>query len=505
MPLDLSADVVRTMQVVRFFQQVGGAAPANIAYLLGTDDAQIGYITGGSIPQTGGVDPIWAPDPASPREYRLIGRQRAAPGLPTWTVEYAEYHRGIARHLTRLRCPVTHYEVAGQCERLDDLNRGWNQLIIRANGIAQDADPGARGGGADDTALMSSVPFTGERVYPVGPLGFGDEAAAQVVQEVIDGVYLPATSCGDCGIENDGSRVSYYVTRANVGSPAAPGQIVYSTDYGVTWQTDLIDSIGVANAPDGIDTVSGYLFVWVRATPAVFYTPITRDTAQPGAWVSVTTGAYRDAWVNGRTVWFCGDAGIIHRTRDITVAPTLIDSGAGAVLNRIHGRGQTIVAVGASGVVRASQNGGSTWASVTVVTGTPALNAVQVLSAKRWIVGTATGLLYVTEDGGATWTAKGFPGAGAGVVRDVVMVTQEVGYVLHDASSVAYLVCTVDGGNTWVRDGARLMNWPLFERGNRAVVPTGGHESVNANVIGVAGLFGVGGDGVIQLGVASVI
>jgi hypothetical protein len=505
MPIDLSADQVRTMQMVRFFQQVGGAAPGNIAYLLGSDDAQIGYITGGSIPQSGSVDPIWSPDPANPREYVLRGRTKAAPGLPTWTVEYAEYHQAIARQLTRLRCAVTFYEVAGRCERLDDLNRGWNQLLIRAGGIAQDSDPGARAGGSDDSALMSSVPFTGERVYPVGPLGFGDEAATQVVQEVIDGVYLPAQTCGECGLENDGSRVSYYVTRANVGSPAAPGQIVYSTDYGVTWQTDLIDSIGSTNAPDGIDTMSGYLFVWVRATPAIFYTPINKDTAQPGAWTSLTTGAYRDCWVNGRTAWFVGDASIIHRTRDITVAPTLIDNGAGVQLNRIHGRGQTIVAVGQSGVVRASQNGGISWSSVTVIPSTPALNAVQVLTSKRWIVGTATGLLYVTEDGGNTWTAKAFPGSNAGVVRDVVFVTQEVGYILHDATSTAWLVCTIDGGNTWTRDGARLQNWPVFERGNRAVVPTGGPDSVNVNTIGVAGLFGVGGDGVIQLGVASVI
>ncbi len=62
MPIDLSADQVRTMQIVRFFQQVGGAAPNNVAYLLGTDDAQIGYITGGTIPQSGSIDPIWSPD-----------------------------------------------------------------------------------------------------------------------------------------------------------------------------------------------------------------------------------------------------------------------------------------------------------------------------------------------------------------------------------------------------------------------------------------------------------
>lgn len=505
MPIDLSADQVRTMQVVRFFQQVGGAAPGNVAYLLGTDDAQIGYITGGTIPQSGSIDPIWSPDPATPRQYVLRGRSKAPPSLPTWTVDYHEFHQAIARQLTALRCPITYYEVAGRCERLDDLNRGWQQLLIRANGIAQDTDGGARGGGADDTALTDSVSFTGERVYPVGALGFGEEAAASVVQEVIDGVYLPAQTCGDCGMENDGSRVSYYVTRANVGSPGAPGQVVYSTDYGLTWATDLIDGIGATNAPDGIDVVGNYLFVWVRATPAVFYTPINRDTAAPGAWTSVTTGAYRDAWVNGRTVWFVGDAGIIHRTRDITIAPTLIDNGAGVQLNRVHGRGQTIVAVGETGVVRVTQNGGITWTNVTAITGTPSLTGVQVITARRFLVTTATGLLFVTEDGGVTWSSKGFPGSGAGACRDIVMVTQEVGYLLHDAASTAWLNCTVDGGNTWTRDGARLLNWPVFQRGNRAVVPTGGADSVNVNTLGIAGLLGVGGDGVIQLGVASVL
>lgn len=505
MPIDLSADQVRTMQVVRFFHQVGGAAPANVAYLLGTDDAQIGYITGGTIPQSGSVDPIWSPDPANPRQYVLRGRQRGAPSLPTWTVDYHEFHGAIARQLKQQRCPVTFYEVAGKCERLDDLNQGWSQLLIRANGIAQDTDTGSRGGGADDTPLADSVPFTGERVYPVGALGFGDEAATTVVQEVIDGVYLPATTCGDCGLENDGSRVSYFVTRANVGSPSAPGQIVYSTDYGQTWSTDTIDSIGATNAPDGIDVVAGYLFVWVRAGSQVFYTPIDRDTAAPGAWTAVSAGAYRDAYVRGRDVWFCGDAGVIARTRDISVAPTTVDSGAAVQLNRIHGRGQTIVAVGNSGVVRASQNGGATWSTVTAIAATPNLNGIQVISANRWWVVTASGLAYYTEDGGVTWTAKAFAGSGSGVCRDILFVTQEVGYILHDVTSTAHLVCTVDGGNTWSRDGARLLNWPTFERGNRAVAPSAGADDVNANVIAVAGLYGVGGDGVIELGIAPVI
>lgn len=509
---DFATEQLRKNQDVRVHYQPGGAGPTNPTYYLGSEEAQIGFITGGTKVNSGDVDPIWVPSPRRPGTWELRGRSRSAPKLPTVSLEWHEYLAGgMPRQLLTQGCTTTFYELSSRCKDLSDLNRGWTgYVLIYADGIAGDVDIGTRSHRTDDNPLTESLDYTLRDLYVVGQLGFGDEAATEVVQEVIDGVYYGVGNCEECGIANDGSRLSYYVTRANVGSPSAPGQVVYSTDYGVTWRTATISGIGSTNAPAGIDTAGSRLFVWVPASTSIFYSTVNDDTGVPGTWTGLSgVGAYNDAWVkSAREVWFCGANGIIHRTRDVAVAPTLIDNGAGAIaLNRIHGNKNTIVAVGASGMVRASTNGGLTWATYPVVISgaaiSAAFNGIWVWSARRWYVLSSANRLYVTENAGLTWAEVGIPSAGTGTGRDIVFATPEIGYISQDASSTAFLACTLDGGATWASDGARLLQYPTFERGNRIAVPQSGVSDVDANTVGIAGLRGVGGDGVIQLGVAS--
>lgn len=509
---DFAVEQLRKQQDVRQHYQPGGAGPSNPTYFLGSEEAQIGFLSGGTLPNSGSVEPIWVPSPRRPGTWELRGRTRSAPDLPTVSLEWHEYLAGgIPKVLLKQQCPVTFYEMSSRCNDLSDLNRGWaGYVLIYADGIAGAVDLGARSSRTDDEPLTDSVEYTCRDAYPVGQLGFGDEAATEVVQEVIDGTYWGAGSCNECGIENDGSRLSYFVTRANVGSPSAPGQLVYSTDYGVTWRTAAITGIGTANPPVGVDIAGNRIFILVPGGTGIFYATLNADTGVPGAFTALTgVGAYNDTWVqSARAIWFCGANGIIHRTRDIAVAPTLVDNGAGAVaLNRIHGNKNVVVAVGANGTVRASANGGLTWATYPIVIGgstiTSSLVGVWVWSARRWYVYAATNRLYVTENGGATWAEVAVPFAGSGTGRDLVFATPEVGYISQDLSSTAYLACTIDGGLSWANDGSRLMQFPTFERGTRIVVPQSGISDVDANTVAVAGLRGVGGDGVIQLGVAS--
>jgi photosystem II stability/assembly factor-like uncharacterized protein len=503
---DFNTELVKKMQNVRHFWQKGGAAQANPPYLLGTDAAPVGWITGANVPHNGTIDPIWLPEVDQPGEYRIGGMQRPPPDLPTWDLETMEYYQSVPSILSDLNCPITFYEVAGQCESLADIDRGWEGYVfIRADGRAQTTDMGGRGSGSDDTPLTDSTPFTGARAYPAGQLAFGEEAAAVVVQEVIDGVYLPTQSCGNCGLANDGTRYSYMVTRANVGSPSAAGQVVYTTDGWLTNATSSITNIGTTNAPAAIDVVGMRLFVLVPGGTQLFYASINRDTGVPGTWTAVATGsAYSDAYVrNAREVWLAGASGVGKAT-DIAVAPTLVDSVL--AVSRIHGAGQSIVAVGANGAIRASRNGGVSWTTIPLVAGgvtiTAGITGVAVLTERRWWVVTDAGNAYVTENGGATWTLVAFQLSGTGACRDIVFVSAEVGYILHDADSTAHLVCTFNGGATWANDGSRILNWPTFERGNRAVTPRANGPGTRSNTIAVAGLYGVGGDGVIQLGVA---
>lgn len=507
---DFATEQFRKQQDVRIHYQPGGAGPRNSVYYLGSSDAQTGFVTGATLVNSGSVEPLWVPSPRRPGTWELKGRTRQTPALPTVSVEWMEnIEGGIPRQLLKQNCAQTFYELSSRCKDLSDYNRGWGgYVMIYADGIAGPVNAGGRSNRTDDNPLTDSLDYTLRDAYPVGQLGFGEEAPGDVVMEVLDGVYYGAGNCSDCGIENDGSRLSYYVTRANVGSPAAPGQIVYSTDYGITWATALITGIGSTNAPVGIDVAGNRLFVWVPASTSIFYASINDETGVPGAFTAVTgTGAYNDAYVrSSRDIWFCGTNGIIHRTRDIGVAPSLVDNGAGAVaLNRIHGSGNTIVAVGASGMVRASQNAGVTWTTYQVNVGgviSTAFVGVWVWSAKRWFVLGTNNTLYVTENGGLTWFAVALPTATA--ATDIVFATPNVGYITQQASSTAYLACTIDGGATWANDGARLLNFPTFEKANRIAVPNSGISDVDANTVGLAGLRATaGGDGIIQLGVSS--
>jgi len=111
------------------------------------------------------------------------------------------------------------------------------------------------------------------------------------------------------------------------------------------------------------------------------------------------------------------------------------------------------VAVGNDGVIAKTENG-STWASLTstspVGVGTN-LTCVWLKSEKEWWVGTSTGYLYYTKNGGTTWTAKSFPGSGAGVVWDIQFPTDSVGYLSHStATTSGKILESVDGGYSWI-------------------------------------------------------
>ena len=70
-------------------------------------------------------------------------------------------------------------------------------------------------------------------------------------------------------------------------------------------------------------------------------------------------------------------------------------------------------------------------------------------SPQEWLVGTATGRLWYTINGGATWDEKGFTGAGGGQVRDIVFATPSVGYMAHDNGTSGRVLRTIDGGFSW--------------------------------------------------------
>lgn len=482
----------------RSFYQPGGAGQ-NV-YFFGLD-TEYHFIEGAEMPVNGDINPIFVPDPRRANRYRLASREENPPDLPTISLQFMEQWGGIPRVLMAPKCQFNLYEVHGDCEDLSDLYRGWTSYLLAYSGflIEGSIDLGTRSQREGNDPLIDSVNGKGVAIYPVGALSFGEEAASNVVVEVIDVVYGTRLTCGNCGIENDGSQLIYAITRANVGSPPAPGQVVYSTDGGLTWNNSAVTGIGVTAEPLYIGIAGNLLFVGTSLT-TLFYSTLNSDTGAPGAWSSVTLPvSMTDVWVSsGRAIYFSAAAGAVYKTTDITVAPTAIATGGVDNLLRIHGREQTIVAVGAAGRVYYSSNGGISWASATAPAAV-SLNAVQVINDVTWWVAGANGTLYKTINRGSTWTVVGFPGSGAGAIFDIAFATAEIAWITHQVTSVAYLVTTLDGGKSWARnDGtSRILNWPVFQKAGRVAIPEAGDPAVAANYVTIAGLATGGTDGLL--------
>ena len=480
----------------RAYYQPGG--PGKQKYFYGLD-TQYFFIDGGEIPTNGDISPIFVPDPRRPNRWRLVGRSLAPPDLASVDLIFREKWGGIPRALMAPKCSFNLYEVHSDCPDLSDFYRGWDSylLIYSLFQFSGPVDIGTRMSADDNDPLEDSVSAMGVALYPVGALGFGEEAATDVVVQVVDAVYGQNIQCGNCGLENDGSQVIYALTRANIGSPAAPGQLIYSTDGGATWTTASITGIGTTAESRYIDIAGDILFVGTDST-TLFYTRLNADTGAPSTWSTVTLAvAMRDVYVQSPSaIYFSADTGRVYKTTDITIAPTLIDSGATDNLLRISGDGQsTIAAVGANGRVYRSINNGTTWATLTAPANT-SLNAVQVISENDIWVGGADGIVYHTLNAGATWASAYTTG---GTIDDIVFATREVMWLTYAASSVAHLVTSLDGGDSFAPDNAtsRILNWPVFRQAGRIAAPVLADPAVAANYVTVCGLAASGADGIL--------
>lgn len=510
----LTADEVITQQHKRAYIQWGGPRPNNPVHFAG-QDGQYMTITGVGLPEAGGFTPAFAPDPANAKRFKLISRLASAPDLPSATIMFYEKHGVLPRQLFK-QCPFSVYEVAGSCQDLSDLYNGvTDYLLIYSLAMVAEKNLGDRVTMDSDELIGDELSINLSDIYPVGPLGFGDNAQTLIDREILDVTYGNRQICGNCGPENDGSKWIYAVTRSSGGSPGLPSEVIYSTDGGSTWNQVTITGIGATEDPVAIRFVGSRLVVLSptagSATQSGYYwADIDPDTGVPGAWTKVTSGFVaaaqaRDMFVlSPREVFFVGDGGYIYKATDITSSVTAINAGVATTQNlaRIRGSEEVLVAVGASGTVVRSINRGATWSTTTAAPTTSDLTALEVFNQRRIWVGSVNGYMWYTLDGGKTWTKKAFSGEGTGSVFDIVFATEEVGYMLNaNATPTARLFVTLDGGYTWTNSSWRVVGWPTFNYAKRIAVPQSSDSAVNVNNCAIAGITSTN-DGVLLLGVA---
>jgi hypothetical protein len=516
---NITADLVITQKHKRNFLQMGGANPNNPLTYAG-QDGQYAAIQGVGLPESGGVDPIWVPDPRRIGQYQLVGRSITPPDLASATLVLKEAHGSVPKQLGVIGCQFNMYEVTGRCKDLSDFLSGWQDyVLVYAGALVTDKDLGDRTAWDSDDPVEDSLGLVLNNIYPIGALGFGEDAATAVDREVVDIVYGTQVQCGDCGIPNDGTKWAYAITKSSgAGSPGLPGELQYRTDGTANWLDTAITGIGATADPSAIDIVGDKVVVVVNSENAYYWAQINQLTGVPGAFTKVTAGfvagkAPNDLFVvSPRAVYFVGNGGYIYKATDITAGVTVLNAGSATTndLLRIHGTqdGTTLLATGRGSTTIVSTNSGATWgATVSSISGVALdVGAALVLDSLRYWVGTQnSGRVFYTLNGGTTWVEKTFSGSGSGNTYDIVAATNEVIYFSHSTNTpTARLFASWDGGADFTNASPRVLNLPTFNKANRIAVPgAAAAADVAANNILLGGLSGGGTDGIILEGVAS--
>jgi len=420
-----------------------------------------GRATGLTWPQ-GDVTPIRAPSPDESEKFLTVDTLIGQQGLPSLTTEF-RLTRDLSDVLKLVRkgCPVDLQLHAGACKEPTNFNKGWEKVYVLENARATDYGTSDLGALSDDQNAVSleTVPWSGDNWFEIARLIPAELGETEIAQEIIAVVICDSASCGACGIASDGCQKVFALTLSAGGSPGLPAEVIYSPDAGMTLGDTNITTLPANRDPSDMACVGIHLVVISNMDDALHYAELADILNAAETWARVGTGFVGAGSpnaifsVNSIMTWIVGDGGYIYFTSDPTTGVVVQNAGVATIenLNDVHFINELNgVAVGAANAVVVTANGGATWSAITGPAPAVVLNCVWMKSRLEWFVGTAGGELYYTVDGGVNWTAKAFPGSGAGQVREISFATNSVGYMAHDTATPAgRILRTIDGGYTW--------------------------------------------------------
>lgn len=458
--------------------------------------------------------PIQIPSSNSFDQFDIVDQIRGAKALVSFPLQ-AQYLPSLSRLLTLAEtgCSIDLQIPIGRCKDPRDLNLGWDKkkLIVEDWGITQ-FGLGELGALSDTERadVKESIEGSASDWYEIKRLAYSEAAAAEVLNEVTDIKVCDALTCGTCGVSSDGCQVIFALVAPTGGSPGLGAQLLFTTDGGTTWSSTSITGLGATEVPLRLSCVGDRLAVVSNDSNSLFWASIIDILAGTEAWAEVAGFAGGDNpnaifSISPHETWVVGDGGSIYKITDPTATGGYSLQGAGAtteVLHDIHGiDAESLVAVGANNEVVYTTNGGTTWTGIVGPAVGITLSSVFMRSAGEWWVTTNGGKLFYTVNSGTDWVEKTFSGSGSGVARQVVFVTDSIGFLSHDtAAGVARIFRTDDGGYSWYRDSdATNVGIPTAVRLNRLAVCDSAAPQTSANVLFAGGLAALG-DGIVVKG-----
>jgi hypothetical protein len=411
----------------------------------------------------GDIEKVECPDPYRYGVFIEVAQIKGANERVTTSVEgrFMLDIKSALMDLARKGCSSDIQLHVGKCQNASIFEVFSKAIILEDASITNYGtdDLGALESG-DNAAVNETADISAKEVYEVTPITYGAKAGSLLLNEAVDVIICDTASCGDCEDSSSGCDKIYAITNAAAGgSPSTLPDILYSPDKGITWYSWDINGLSLTNDADRIACMGNYVIVTSTDAKGLVYTLKSYfDSLVAPTWSLITSGyasGYpKCIYSDGNIAFIGGTAGYIYYIEDPSEAPVALDTGTlfFTTWNDIHGIGSDfVVVVGDNGAIAYTENG-TTFSAITtspVGIGTN-LTAVWVKSESEWWIGTSTGHVYYTLNGGATWTEKAFSGSGAGVVYDIKFSTDSVGYIAHaSASPKGRILRTINGGYSW--------------------------------------------------------
>lgn len=490
--------------------QLGGPLPTNSLLFYG---GQINYlaISGVSIPVRGSIDPVYVHDPREVGAYVRAARTIGPPDLPTSDVMFREKHGAIPRQLLGFNCELNIYLPRGVCANLSDFDGGWSDyVLVFSRGLVTGRDLGDVSSFDSDDVLETTINVTWDAIYPVGTIGFSRVAAATVRNNISDVTYGNRVVCGQCGPADDGSGLKYAL---EVGDTSEKPRVLYQLVEGGAWAAVEIAAAANNEQCNALAVMGQYLVVLSPTASGVtqggyYYALISPVTGVPGTFTKVTAGFTvaqepRDITVlNQKEAYICTDGGEILKLENVPSGPTSLGLVASGDLARIDSLGETIIAVGAGGVI-VSQNGGRTFGPAATEPSSEDGTAICIMDRNRWWVGLALGGLWYTLDGGNTWAESVVPGTTNPTINDIAAGTQEAMYVSFYETTPGF-AASINGGVSWSvasQVNPRMQNFSTSTLADikRIATPVANNQGVAANNV-ILGGNGTGASGYLSVG-----
>ena len=226
----------------------------------------------------GDLTSIQVPNPDRYRQFNIAGVVLGDPGLPTASLMFRLEidKRSAYEKYVKNRCTHDLQIHFGLCQNPQDFNGGWESVIILEDAAPTNYDLNAIGALQADQRAMSEedLPFTGERLYYVRPLVFQEQAAAEVVQEIVGIIICDAATCGQCGVPSEGCDIVFAVTLSNAGSPGLPAELIFTENGGTDWLDTLITTLAANEDPNDLACIGANVVVISEDSDSLHYAPI---------------------------------------------------------------------------------------------------------------------------------------------------------------------------------------------------------------------------------------